>query len=86
MSFIHFIIDTPVVALLALLALLVIVGSLVARLASRGKRSRSNSVDAPQTRLQISRFPGIQLDLAILMLGLLLLLGLAGWVWKLLAE
>jgi hypothetical protein len=80
MSFVHFLMETPVAALLVLLVLLVTVVPIVAGLLSRRKKARSDTVDAPPKELPSSRFLGTQMDLAILIFGLLLLLALAAWV------
>lgn len=82
MSFVHFLIQTPVVALFLLLALLLTVVPIVAALLSRRKRAHSDPTSAPQQEPLNTRFMGTQMDLAILMFGLLLLMALAAWVYK----
>lgn len=82
MSFVHFLIETPVVALFVLLALLLTVAPIVSGLLSRRKAARSDPVNAPPKGPANSRFLGTQMDLAILIFGLLLLLALAAWVHK----
>jgi hypothetical protein len=79
---VHFLIDTPVVAFLLLLALLVTVGPIVTVLLSRKKTAHPDTADAPVKKPQNTRFLGTQPDLVILIFGLLLLLALAGWVYK----
>lgn len=82
MSFVHFLMDTPVVAFMLLLVLLVTVGPIVAGLLSRNKSGRpdegGSQVKAPPT----TRFLGIQMDIAILIFGFLLLVAVIGWVKK----
>jgi hypothetical protein len=82
MSFVHFLMEDPVVALFLLLALLITVVPIVAGLLSRRKDARSDTVDALPKELPSSRFLGTQMELAILIFGLLLLLALAPWVYK----
>jgi uncharacterized SAM-binding protein YcdF (DUF218 family) len=82
MSFVHFLIETPVVALLLLLALLLTVVPIVAGLLSRRKTTRSDPTGSPPQELPATRFLGTQMDLAILIFGLLLLLALAAWVYE----
>jgi len=82
MIVLRFLIDTPVVAFMLLLALLVtvvpIVGALLSRNRSRHPDDLSMLVKEPPT----TRFLGIQMDIAILILGLLLLLSVIGWIHK----
>ena len=82
MSFVHFLIEDPVVALFVLLVLLLTVVPMVAGLLSRRKTARSGKASAPPQELPTSRFLGTQMDLAILIFGLLLLLALIAWVHK----
>ena len=82
MSFVHFLMEEPVVALFLLLALLLTVVPILAGFLSRRKKTRSDTVDAPPKELPSSRFLGTQMDLAILIFGLLLLLAMAAWVYK----
>lgn len=79
MIFIQFLIDTPVVAFLLLLGLLVTLGPVLAGLFPRKK---SGPADTPEKKLPTTRFLGTQMDMAILIFGLFLLLGVIGWVHK----
>lgn len=81
MSFVHFLMDTPVVAFMLLLALLVTVVPIVAGLLSRKKSGHpeaNTAVKEPPAR----PFLGTQMDIAILIFGLLMLLAVIGWVKK----
>jgi hypothetical protein len=79
--FFKFLMDTPVVACFVLLALLVTVVPLGAAIYGRycGTAKRQGGEEkAPAT----TRFVGIQMDIAILVFGLLLLFGLFSWIGK----
>lgn len=82
MIVLRFLIDTPVVAFMLLLVLLVtivpIVGVLLCRNRSRHPDALSTLMKEPPT----TRLLGVQMDIAILILGLLLLLGVIGWIHK----
>jgi hypothetical protein len=82
MTVLRFLLDTPVVAFMLLLVLLVtvvpIAGALLSRNRSRHHDEPSMLVKEPPT----TRFLGIHMDIAILILGLLLLLGVIGWIHK----
>ena len=85
MTLIQFLIDTPVVAFLLLLGLLVTVVPMVAAVFSRKKSGRSDSPGAPvmpEKPPANTRFLGTQMDLAVLILGLFLLLSVIGWARK----
>jgi hypothetical protein len=82
MEIIHVLIDTPVVAFLLLLGLLVTVVLLVAGLFSRRKARKSDAAVLPAPEPGTSRFLGTQMDLGILLFGLVLLLGVIGWLKK----
>jgi len=82
MSFVHFLVEAPVVAFMLLLALLVTVVPIVAGLLSRKKSGQSDGVSPPLKEPPTTRFLGTQMDIAILIFGLLLLLGVIGWVKK----
>ena len=99
MHFIQFLIDTPSVAFMLLLALLVTGVPLIAGFLSRrtrgnpsqistlGKLSRetrekSSQISAPVNEPPGTRFLGIQMDIAILIVALLLLMGVIDWVRK----
>jgi hypothetical protein len=82
MIFIRFLIDTPVVALLLLLVLLIIVAPIVAGLLSRRKPGDQGDANTLVQEPPTTRFLGTQMDIAILIFGLLLLLGAIGWVKK----
>jgi len=85
MCFIQFLIDTPVVAFLLLLGLLVTVVPVVAAVFSRKKSVHSDSPGVAPTPAKApsnTRFLGTQMDIAILIFGLLLLLGVIGWARK----
>jgi hypothetical protein len=81
MTFIQFLIDTPVVAFMLLLVLLVTVVPVAAALWSR-KFGKPDKAEAVVKEPQGTRFMGTQMDLAILLVGLLLLLGIISWVVK----
>ena len=82
MTVFRFLIDTPVVAFMLLLVLLVtvvpIVGAVLSRNRSRHPDNLKVLVKAPPT----TRFMGTQMDIAILLLGLVLLAGVIGWIHK----
>jgi hypothetical protein len=82
MRVLQFLTDTPVVAFMLLLVLLVtivpIIGALLSRNRSRHPDDRSTLMKKPPT----TSFLGIQMDLAILILGLLALSGVIGWIHK----
>jgi hypothetical protein len=82
MSFVHFLMETPVVALMLLLALLVTVVPIVAGLLSRKKSGQSDEVSTPVKEPPTTRFLGTQMDIAISIFGLLMLLGVIGWIRK----
>jgi hypothetical protein len=82
MTFIQFLIDTPVVAFLLLLGLLVTVVPVVVALLSRRKSGHPDDVSTPANGPPTPRFLGTQMDIAILIFGLLMLLALIGWVHK----
>jgi hypothetical protein len=80
MIVLRFLIDTPVMAFVLLLVLLATVVPIVGALLSR---NRSRHPDDPNMLVKeppITRFMGIQMDIAILILGLFLLLGVIGWI------
>lgn len=81
MIYAHLLMD-PVVALLVLVVLLVTVVPLVMGWFSRRKARHSETVKTVAKDPPTTRFLGTQLDLAILLIGLLLLLALVGWVRK----
>ncbi|MHB8412237.1 MAG: hypothetical protein ACYDDI_09865 [Candidatus Acidiferrales bacterium] len=84
MSFVHLLVDTPVLAFLLLLGLLVTVVPLaLVWLSHRKKSKHPDEVHVPVKEIPTTRFLGTQLDLAILFCGFLLLLGLLGWAYKL---
>lgn len=82
MNFVQFLIDTPVVSFLLLLGLLVTVVPVVAAVLSRKKSKHPVVPGMPMKTPPSTRFLGTQMDLAILILGLLLLLGVITWVRK----
>lgn len=82
MSFVHFLMETPVVAFMLLLVLLVTVLPIIADLLSRNKSGQSDGVSTLLREPPTTRFLGTQMDIAILIFGLLLLLGVIGWVKK----
>lgn len=82
MSFVHFLNDTPVVAFLLLLGLLVTIVSVVTGWLSHRKTARSDTADALAKESPTTRFLGTQMDIAILIFVLFLLLGLVGWLHK----
>ena len=81
MTFMRFLIDTPVVAFMLLLVLLVTVVPVVAALWS-SKFGKPGEAKAAAKEPQGTRFMGTQMDFAILLVGLVLLLGIVGWVVK----
>jgi len=81
MTFIQFLIDTPVVAFMLLLALLLSVVP-AATLLFRKKPGQSDVVNTPVKKPPTTRFLGTQMDIAILIFGLLMLLAVIGWVKK----
>jgi hypothetical protein len=82
MLFVQFLMDSPVVGLLLLLVLLITVGPFVAARLSRRRAVNAGTGNAPGESPATTRFLGNQFDLGILLLGLVLLLALAGWVLK----
>ncbi len=82
MTLIRFLIDTPVVAFMLLLVLLVTVVPIVASLLSRKKAGHSDGPGSPVKEPPTTRFLGTQMDLAIIIFLLLLLLSVLGWVKK----
>lgn len=86
MEFLRFLVDTPAVAFLLLLVLLITVGPIVALLLSRRKAVHSDSVDVAVREPPTTRFLGTQLDLAILVLAFLVLLAFGGWLYKVVLE
>ena len=82
MTFIQFLIDTPVMAFLLFLGVLVTVVPILASLLFRNKSGHSDAVSAPIKEAQSSRFQGTQMDIAILIFVLLLLLGVIGSIYK----
>jgi hypothetical protein len=82
MTLIQFLIDTPVVAFLLLLGLLVTVVPLVMGLMSRKKPENPDNVGGPMKEPPTTRFLGTQMDIAILIFGIFLLLALIGWIRK----
>ena len=82
MFFFHFLMNTPVVAFLLLLVLLVTIVPVVTRWLSRRKTAHSETVSTPAKEPPTTRFVGIQMDIAILIFGLFLVLGLIGWIHK----
>jgi uncharacterized iron-regulated membrane protein len=67
---------------LCALVVLMIVGPVVAGWISWRRRDRPGAAETQVTQ-QTSRFMGTQLDLAILVIGLLLLFGLVAWIFRL---
>lgn len=82
MSFVHFLMETPVVAFMLLLALLVTVAPIVAGLLSRKKSGQPDEAGTSVKEPPTTRFLGTQMDIAILIFGLVLLLGVIGWIHK----
>ncbi len=82
MTFIQFLIDTPVVAFLLFLGLLVTVVPTLASLLFRNKSGHPDAVSAPIKGALPKRFLGTQMDIAILIFGLVLLLGVIGSIHK----
>lgn len=82
MTVLQFLIDTPVVAFMLLLALLVTVVPIGGALLSPNKSKHPDDVSRVVKEPPITRFVGIQLDIAILIFGLLLLAGVVGWMYK----
>jgi hypothetical protein len=80
--FIQFLHDTPAVAFMLLLALLVTVVPVLAAIISRKKTGHADDANALGRDPPPSRFLGTQMDIAVLIFGLLLLLGVIGWVHK----
>jgi hypothetical protein len=79
--------DNPVLLALSALVLLMIVGPLVAGWISwrRGKRRAASGETPSAARLEqmpATRFLGTQMDLAILIVGLLGLVAIVGWIAK----
>ncbi len=75
--------DEPVVAFLLLLVLLLIAAYIASIWLERRKKAHPETVNAHSESFQNSRFLGTQVDLAILIVGLLLLLMLAAWLKEL---
>ena len=82
MTVLRFLIDTPVVAFMLLLVLLVTVVPIVGALLSRNRSRHPDNLRTPVKEPPTTRFLGTQMDIAILLLGLLLLLGVIGWIHK----
>lgn len=84
MTFIQFLIDTPVVAFLLLLVLLVTIVPLATLFVRKQPKrpGHPDEVRAPVKEPPTTRFLGTQMDMAILIFGLLMLLGVIGWVKK----
>jgi hypothetical protein len=82
MFFVHFLMNTPVVAFLLLLVPLVTVVPFVTRRLSRRKTAHSETVSTPAKEPPTTRFLGIEMDIAILIFGLFLVLGAIGWMHK----
>jgi uncharacterized iron-regulated membrane protein len=82
MSFVRFLMDSPIVAFLLLLALFVTAVPIFVAWLSRGKSAYPDEIDKAPKELPATRFLGNQLDLVALVLVFLLLLVLAGWVRK----
>jgi len=80
MLLVHFLIDTPVVAFLLLLGLLVTVVPIASVLLSR--RKPKHPVSTPGKEPPTTRFLGIQMDIILLIFGLLLLFGVIAWLKK----
>ena len=72
--------NTPVVAFLLLLVLLVTIVPVVTRWLSRRKTAHSETVSTKEP--PTTRFLGIQMDIVILIFGLFLMLGVIGWIHK----
>lgn len=85
MLFIQFVMDEPVVASLLLLVLL-LVGAVIASIwQDRRKKAHPDAANVPQPSSQNSRFLGTQVDLAILLVGLLLLAFFVAWLKELIS-
>lgn len=82
MTFIQFLIDTPVVAFLLSLGLLVTVVPILANLLFRNKPKHPEVANTPLKEVSPKHFQGTQLDIAILIFVLLLLLGVIGSIYK----
>jgi hypothetical protein len=74
--------NQPVLLGLVVLVLLLIVAPFGAGFFAWVSGRRRADVVRPQT----TTFVGIQLDLALLILGLMLLLAVVAWIWKALAR
>jgi amino acid transporter len=82
MRALRFLIDTPVVAFMLLLVLLVTIVPIVGALLSRNRSRHPDHLSTLMKEPPTTRFLGVQMDIAILILGLLLLLGVIGWIHK----
>ena len=82
MSLVHFLMETPLAALLLLLVLLVTVVPIVMSWLTHWKTARFETDDATPKEPPTSRFLGTRMDLAILIFGLLLLFALAAWAHR----
>ncbi len=86
MSFIHFLMESPVVAFMLLLVLLVTVVPILAPIAAavlfRKNKAAVDDASEPVKAPSNTRFLGTQMDIAILIFVLFLLLGLVSWVYK----
>ena len=82
MTFIHFLADNPAIAGLVLLALLVTV---VPACIAIYQRKHGNANGDRKVEPRASRFLGTQMDVAILVIGVLVLLTLASWLVQLFA-
>jgi hypothetical protein len=83
MLFIQFVKDVPAVAFMLLLGLLLIIVCIASILLEHRKKGHPDTVNMHQESSQNSRFLGTQVDLAIVIVGLLLLLLLAAWLKEL---
>lgn len=73
MTFIQFLIDTPIIAFLLLLAMLVTIVPITASLLFRNKPGHPDEISIPMKKSSPICFQGTQMDIAILIFGLLLL-------------
>jgi hypothetical protein len=82
MIVLRFLIDTPVVAFILLLVLLVTVVPIVWALLPRNRSTHPDHLSMLVKEPPTTRFLGVQMDIAVLILGLFLLLGVLGWMHK----
>jgi hypothetical protein len=82
MLFVQFLADTPAVAFMLLLAVLLILVPVASLLYSRRKSGRREGPEAPSASPPSRPFLGTQLDLAILLIAVSFIAGVASWAYK----